>query len=243
MTYLEALIPRQADSYNVLEAVVRANPVIATLTTFTPRLAPQLLERGQMTSEDMEIIEAAHVLKANTSLPFWDAVMTTLMRADRPPEKVLTAALYHNPINDGLQTLHVKNVVRSQLLAVEANLPTNSILAVASRVVCTDGVVRHIPQIDFHCPESAATTELVLSVLNALRLRGYLLASGKSFHFYGIELLAENELTRFLGRVLLFSPIVDRAWISHQLIEGQTALRLSSRPGYGAPPKLVSLVN
>jgi hypothetical protein len=56
----------------------------------------------------------------------------------------------------------------------------------------------------------------------------------------GWDLLPDESLVRFLGKVLLFAPIVDRAWVAHQLIEGACALRISSRAGYGGPPRLVA---
>lgn len=31
----------------------------------------------------------------------------------------------------------------------------------------------------------------------------------------------------FLGRALLFTPVVDGRWVAHQMIEGQCALRVS----------------
>lgn len=241
MTYLETLTPDHSDAYDVFMAVLRANPTIASITLFTPQLAPLLLQRAELTSEELEVVKQAQSLKADTCLPFWDAAMTMSMRAAAPAIGILRAATYHNPIADNLQILSASTLASSRLRDIEATLTPNKILAVASKVECTDGAVRHIPQIDFHCPDSTTTRDIVVKLLDVLGQRGYLLASGKSFHFYGVDLLAENEFTNFMGRVLLFSPIVDRAWIAHQLIEGQTALRLSSRPGYGAPPKLVAI--
>lgn len=222
-------------------AVLRANPTIANITLFTPHLAPLLLQRAELTSEELDVVQQALSLKAATSLPFWDAVMTMSMRAAAPTIGIFRAATYHNPIADNLQILPASGLASSQLRAIEATLTPDKILAVASKVECKDGAIRHIPQIDFHCPDTPATRDIVVNLLEVVGHRGYLLASGKSFHFYGVDLLAEDEFSNFMGRILLFSPIVDRAWIAHQLIEGQTALRLSSRSGYGAPPKLVAI--
>jgi hypothetical protein len=71
---------------------------------------------------------------------------------------------------------------------------------------------------------------------------GFLVETDKSYHFYGTKLLEEKELVEFLGRALLFAPIVDRAWISHQLIELCCALRISSRQPDGKPLAVIRLV-
>ncbi|WP_186210837.1 hypothetical protein [Burkholderia gladioli] len=242
MTFPKAMIVNQMDAYDILVAVLSANPTVANFKVFTPKLAPLLLQRAHLADDEIELVKEAQSLKLETSLPFWDAVMTTAMRSNTPPTGILQAATYHNPIAENVETLTTRGISAEALRCMEVNLPSDKILAVASRVQCIDGTHRHIPQIDFHCADSAASRALAFSLLETLKIRGYLLSSGKSFHFYGIDLLHENDLAKFLGRVLLFSPIVDRAWIAHQLIEGQSALRLSSRPGYGSRPQLVAEV-
>ena len=241
MTYLETLTLGHSDAYDIFMAVLHANPMIKSFTLFTPQLAPLLLQRAELSSEELEIVQQAQSLKASTCLPFWDALMTTSMHVAAPTVGIFRAAMYHNAITDNVKILSTSTLALPQLRAIEATLTPDKILAVASKVKCADGTVRHIPQIDFHCSDTTTTRGIVMELLNVLGLRGNLLASGKSFHFYGVDLLAENEFANFMGRILLFSPIVDRAWIAHQLIEGQTALRLSSRPGYGTSPKLVAV--
>ncbi len=235
------MTPGHLDAYDVFMAVLRANPIVHSFTLFTPQLAPLLLQRAELSKEELEIVQRAKSLKASTLLPFWDALLTISMRAAAPTVGIFRAATYHNAITDNVHTLLTSTLALNELRAIETTLTSDKILAVASKVKCADGTVRHIPQIDFHCSDNPTTRDTVMELLNVLGLRGYLLASGKSFHFYGVDLLAESEFAKFMGRILLFSPIVDRAWIAHQLIEGQTALRLSSRAGYGASPKLVAV--
>ncbi len=80
-----------------------------------------------------------------------------------------------------------------------------------------------------------------MTVLKVLGLSGFVLLSAKSYHFYGGELMEEVDLCRFLGKAFLFTPIVDRAWIAHQLMASACAPRVSQRPQYGAP-KVVARV-
>jgi len=123
----------------------------------------------------------------------------------------------------------------------DVSLDSNRMLALQSRVLLRDGNSRHIPMLDFHVPASDRSLRSVMTVLKVLRLSGFVLLSGKSYHFYGDELMEEGELCRFLGKALLFTPIVDRAWIAHQLMASACALRVSQRPQYGAP-KVVARV-
>jgi hypothetical protein len=64
--------------------------------------------------------------------------------------------------------------------------------------------------------------------MHALGLRGLLFESGRSFHFYGADPVTLPDLVSILGRAQLLSPIVDSRWVSHQLIDGRCALRIST---------------
>ncbi len=71
---------------------------------------------------------------------------------------------------------------------------------------------------------------------------GFLLQSGESYHFYGKGLLDDRALVRFLGQALLLAPVIDRAWIAHQLIEGASALRISKKPSGSGEPVVVRAI-
>ena len=95
--------------------------------------------------------------------------------------------------------------------------------------------------IDFHCPAQADNDELVSSTIAALAIGpGYLVESGESYHFYGLGLLSDSDLPAFLGKILLLCPIVDRAWVAHQLMEGVCALRVSPRSQQEIGPTLLA---
>lgn len=95
-----------------------------------------------------------------------------------------------------------------------------------------DGSVCHIPMIDFHIPASETNLRVVCDVCEALGLNnGYLLESGVSYHFVGANPVSEEELMRILIDALLFCPIVDGAWICHQLKERSCSLRIDKKNG------------
>lgn len=64
--------------------------------------------------------------------------------------------------------------------------------------------------------------------------------SGRSYHYYGCELLSEEEWIVFLGKSLLMSGYTDDRYIGHQLVDGHCVLRLSSRKSKANVPMVVS---
>ena len=57
------------------------------------------------------------------------------------------------------------------------------------------------------------------------------LASGESYHFISSAIMSWNELYIVLCKALRFCPIIDRAWISHQLEEQSCSLRINKKNG------------
>jgi len=116
-------------------------------------------------------------------------------------------------------------------------------LTVLSEVLCRDGLVRHLPMVDFHALKSPENRRIVEAVSERLLPgRVILMDSGESYHAYGTQLLSEESLRQFLGRALLFVPVIDRAYVAHQLIEGRCALRLTSGGGKSQVPEVVAVL-
>src|SRR5213075_183801 len=78
---------------------------------------------------------------------------------------------------------------------------------------CDDCLTRtrpDIPMMDFRCTPSASNLDRIQRALRALgQSAGAVLASGRSYHFYGFQLLPPNEWSDFLARCLLLAPLVD----------------------------------
>ena len=67
------------------------------------------------------------------------------------------------------------------------------------------------------------------------------LETSRSYHVIGTHLLNEEEVSRFLSKAILFSPITDHAYIAHQLLEAESALRITGRDEQGDVPSLVAV--
>jgi len=116
-----------------------------------------------------------------------------------------------------------------RLAKIAWSLPDNRVLGIISRVGLPHGRSAHIPMMDFICTVSAANQDVLIHLLKEFRReRGWLLESGRSYHYYGSTLLSEAEWPVFLGKCLLMSGQSDDRYIGHQLVDGHCVLRLSA---------------
>ena len=120
---------------------------------------------------------------------------------------------------------------REELLAggLRSYVPQdNHLLAICSEVKNCRGEVGHIPLLDFHIPSDKKNTKLVAEVTRLVFGKGIVLESGKSFHAYGKSVVTHDTFMHQLKIALLYAPIVDRAFVAHQLIESRAVLRVST---------------
>lgn len=142
----------------------------------------------------------------------------------------------------------LRKIVRTEATAarlrcVAEELPKEQLLGVFSKVSLVDGGTAHIPMMDFSCVPSDRNLELLKSLLKSLGGgKGFLLESGKSYHYYGTQILDEEGWRIFLGKCLLMSDHSDSRYIGHQLIDGHCVLRLSAGKLKQMLPKLVTVV-
>ena len=97
----------------------------------------------------------------------------------------------------------------------------------------------HIPMMDFRCPKGPKN---LLRIKKLLRVNGeeegVILDSGRSYHYYGLNLMSEKGWLRFLGSCLL-SKLVDERYMGHRLIDRCGILRLSACPLRPGIPEVV----
>jgi hypothetical protein len=226
----------------VIQAILSHNPEIRAISLFDPTSLPLVQDRLGLAGEGQRLIEMALDLKRRYHLPFWDGLLVSALNTERTPLEVIRAASQHNRSRN-LTRLEVNDWILDDLRSLALKPAGAGMIAISSVVDLQDGSQRHIPMVDFHCPASPSNLKLAEAVANELNVGpGFILASGKSYHFYGLELINGSELASFLGRALLFAPIVDRAWIAHQLIESACALRISPRAETGEAPHVVARI-
>jgi len=97
---------------------------------------------------------------------------------------------------------------------------------------------------DFICAPSESNLTMLAEMVSKLGLgRGYILESGRSYHYYGFRLLTLTEWEKFLGQCLLMYGFADDRYIGHQLVDGHCVLRLSSGALKNFTPRLVAKVS
>ena len=120
--------------------------------------------------------------------------------------------------------------VTSYLEKKDEKIWVHEALSVVSRVRTRNGYC-HIPLLDMDLPIDEAGTGEAEEVARGLGINsGAIIDSGKSYHFWGLDLLSENQWRTFMYRALLLDR-VDSRWIGHRLIDGHASLRISQKRG------------
>lgn len=252
------MVRRYGDIMNSMEAyvdlesqeVVAALPqMLAELSTDIEqirlvrlRAASRMQARLADPSGADELITRSVELFSKMRIPFWDAVLLSL--ANEPPgvrRDVLKAAQFHQSVDqqESVQTVQVSNLTESSIKRQALDTPVGQLLALQSLVDLCDGESAHVPMLDFRVEPTDANLTLIEEVMGTLGMCGWICESGRSFHFYGDTLISSDGLSSFLGRSLLFMPLVDPRWVAHQLMEGQCSLRISRGGPFQVTPRIV----
>lgn len=210
-------------------AIVRSCPEVSEVSLIEYMEPKPAQSRSDATEWERNIIERALSTRAQLHLPFWDAVMLSCFSAHQEPSALLDSAMLHNTGRGNEKWLPRTDVLLGALSEIASAASEGKWVAITSEVRLEDGELGHIPLLDFHCPKSEANQVLAASVLRRVLPSGaVLLESGDSYHGYGFGVVSVDAFLDFLGRSLLFAPIVDRVYVAHQLIERRSALRLSA---------------
>lgn len=230
---------RLVDSFDVVEEVISIHNIshLYVRAFSAARSLQEILSPEQVNSATVE--RAIELQKAHT-LSFWDAYSIAAQEHQPVDPAVFCAALWHDSVCGGLRRISSDDV--SCLRQMHKTLEPKHMLALLSQVETCDGEILHIPMLDFQCPSSSTALPLVISAVKALTRSsaGLLLESGRSYHYYGMQLLTSEELITFLARAMLLGPIIDRRWIAHRLLDGMCSLRISPGRHSQSPPFIVA---
>lgn len=211
------------NSIDVIKSILTLNPGIEALS-FHEYAQSKLIQDdiSNWRIEEETMFEYALSLKKNNGTPFWNGIMLSAFDNPDYSKKVLRAALRHNPINN----LHY-------LSREEISSSLNSSYALCSKVKIKNSKEEyHLPLIDFHIPPSRLNQQVVDDVCQNLDVGpGWILNSGESYHFIGSRLMTWGDLYCILSKAIVYNPIVDAIWISHQLRESCCSLRIGEKKG------------
>jgi len=116
---------------------------------------------------------------------------------------------------------------QTRLEEERTRLSDDQVLALCSSCELLDGRARHIPMMDFMCVCSSTNLQKIKRALIELgQEKGAIVDSGRSYHFYGFDLMKQREWEKFLARCLLLYPLTDSRYIAHCLL-GDAVLRIT----------------
>jgi hypothetical protein len=194
---------------------------------------------------------AAHIVDANPSIETLGLVAYhegPSWRDLAEPQKQLNLPLLLRGIQQDLAKRTLITVARKELSVaklqgIARNLRKDQLLGMISRVSLAGGQTGHIPMMDFTCKPSSENLGVLIRLLGEIqRGKGFLVESGHSYHYYGVELLDEEGWRIFLGKCLLMPGYVDDRYVGHQLVDGHCVLRLSMGKRKSQLPRVVAQV-
>ncbi len=209
----------------LLPFIVMDNPFIM-MFTFQYYPSARLIqdEIPELNSNEQDMFDYAISMRSKYHLPFWDGIMMSSFENPNFSARVMKQALRHNPISGTFF------ILANELSKIDSIKHEN--LALCSTIISSQNQQLHLPMIDFHIPISPSNINVVESVCKTLELgKGWIIESGESYHFIGSHLMKWEELQEKLYKAIIFSPIIDKAWVSHQLQEKACSLRVGEKKG------------
>lgn len=162
---------------------------------------------------------------------FWEFALERSIGADASTRQaLLRGALIHDSSVANLRTpLSVDELAAELAQGAWEGLPARTMVNLCSTVSMTDGRSASLVLLDFGLPASVLSSlEVAIDVVDALGVSGALFTSGRSFHFVSGQVAEPDEMRAVLARAQLLSPLIDARWVSHQLIDGESRLRIST---------------
>ena len=148
----------------------------------------------------------------------------------------ITQALRHHGYPEPLRELQSRALPG----ALAEAPPVGFVRALCSRVRDRHGAFRHLPLLDFRHPVTDEASDAFVTAMQRLgESDGALLASTRSYHYYGFVPRDLEGWRRFMSQALLLSPLVDARFVGHCLIDDLACLRLDPFPTHPNEPVVV----
>lgn len=237
---LHALLGKPApELYTGLVALLPAVQEVA-IAEYTP--PPPIQQRASLSEQEKRLVVAAAEARVNLWFSYLEIVLEMSAKADHPVEGILNSIDYHQEHTSGRTWLSREDVLSGQLIQTCASASQAEPLAFFSKVKADSHGGKNVPLLDLRIEKSPQSLSMVASIARHLLGTPFaILETARSYHLVGFTLMTENEANRFLARAILFSPITDHAYIAHQLLEGESALRLSGRGEMGDVPMVIAV--
>ncbi|MBU1098553.1 MAG: hypothetical protein KKB34_18900 [Bacteroidetes bacterium] len=139
-------------------------------------------------------------------------------------------------IEEGLiQHKPIQEIIISGKDIINASFNPSSILLVKENVISLSSKIKlkrkthHLAIMNLH-PDDDINYTMMLKMLRVVTnyMPGYLLKSGRYYHFYGNDLLNMKQWHKFMAQFLMPTLIVSPRYIGHCIYRGYAALRLTT---------------
>lgn len=233
------------DITKVLPALIKSVGGIDKITLLTISRPSPITDRLPKDNRLATLSRKALAPGHNPLISFWASILLELPghTYDAPfLSKIFEGTIFHASSSGALSSedFATADVTPTLIREQMSGLRPNRFLALSSRVSTTVKGFLHLPLVDFAIPYSESNTNIIIHLAEQLGMPSVILSTGRSYHYYGLHLLSsEQYFGEFLGRTLLFAPLVDGRWVAHQLIDGLATLRVSRDPQSQQVPKLV----
>jgi len=217
-----------------------------TFTIYSPSLG---LEDRLAHSSDRSLQKIAQNAKtlrllANNDLPYWESILAASWTT-RKLDLIIKESLKHDSKTEIDKRFEIRtdNSFEDHISKRVASLSSRSVLALCSICKLKSGSIGHIPMMDFRCSPSKKNLQRIIVALNNIQqAKGVILETGKSYHFYGLNIISDEDWRQFLAKCLLLAPLVDTRYIAHRLQIGACVLRLTACEQKPFSPRVVKVL-
>lgn len=225
------------DAHDAYRKIILAQPDIETLEIYRYSSPPSLQARVSLNEREQVVLDLALRKRTEEAVPFWHAVFSSFLEAGWCSPEIVQAALLHN--GPGAVTEIAVSQLNGHKLDEFFRCDERNV-GLSSRLTKKDGTAMHMAMLDFRCDVEPASECVINTICEGLYSGGFVVVeSGHSYHACGYDLLANHERIDFLARALVFSPVIDTAYLAHQIRQPFSTIRISRGGSSDRLPKVV----
>lgn len=184
-------------------------------------------------------IEKVNLLCHAVSSNWRQRFATTRQRLDSLDECFAYKSIERIPIS--LSTREVSEMGVDGLTSMCEEVLSGGVVSMTSLV---KSGLAHIPMMNLHPNDGVLLDDIVSFIKRAYPgMSGYLLSSGRHFHYYGDFLIDENGWRELFGNFLIAYDFVHPGYCGFRMFDGFSTLRLTAHSTYKPHvPKLVAVI-
>jgi hypothetical protein len=214
------------DTIEIIKNIIHSNIEVKNIYLHYFPTPKGIEDRVKFGTIERQQFNNAIQIKEAAKISFWESLMLSFFNREHFSEDILHQMLNHHTRRDKFP------VGREEVLDgyLEQYRDLNDNVAINSKVQMNDGKIKHLVLLDFHIPATPLNQKVVESVLYSFNLsNGYLLKSGKSYHYVSNFVVSKIRLNQILNRSLFYSPIIDKYWVAHQLMDKSCSIRITRK--------------